>query len=148
MSRFRKSEKRVVPIFNTASLPDLIFTLLFFFMITSNIKPPSVKVKMELPVASQTENIENEKTNLNLYIITEIKSPHQEEETAAILVDDNKIEIPELSDFIQKKYRGKVPQDVVVTLKADKHTPMGLVIDIKKILQKEGIQKIQYATKQ
>jgi len=35
-----------------------------------------------------------------------------------------------------------------VTLKADKHTPMGLVIDIKKILQKEGIQKIQYATKQ
>ena len=35
MGKFNKTGKREMPELNTSSLPDLIFTMLFFFMIVS-----------------------------------------------------------------------------------------------------------------
>lgn len=146
MSRFRKSEKREIPSLNTSSLPDLIFTLLFFFMISTNLKDAAVKIKMELPIASQTEDMKDESTNLNIYIGTGVEN-QDEEKIPLIFIDNSKIGLQEFPEFIQKKYTEKVRKDVIVTLKADKLTPMGMIIDIKKMLQNEGIHKIQYVAK-
>ena len=44
MSLFNK-KKRDIPNLNTAALPDLIFTVLFFFMIVTQLRDTEVKVR-------------------------------------------------------------------------------------------------------
>ena len=48
MINFRKRQ-HFVPNLNTASLPDLIFTVLFFFMIVTHMRKVAPKVKYRVP---------------------------------------------------------------------------------------------------
>ena len=43
MGKFNKTGKREMPALNTSSLPDLIFTLLFFFMIVTTMREVTLK---------------------------------------------------------------------------------------------------------
>ena len=49
MGKFNKTGKREMPALNTSSLPDLIFTLLFFFMIVTTMREVTLKVQFTLP---------------------------------------------------------------------------------------------------
>lgn len=141
MSRFRKIEKRSVPTLNTSSLPDLIFTILFFFMLTTNLKDKPANVKFELPVATQIEEALEDGTLLNIYIGKSLVPQADNKTGPAILVNDSWINVNDLSSFIRKNYPQK---DIEVILRADQSTPMGMIIDIKKILQQENLKRIQY----
>ena len=48
MGKFNKTGKREMPALNTSSLPDLIFTLLFFFMIVTTMREVGTKTKLFL----------------------------------------------------------------------------------------------------
>ena len=52
MSMFKR-RKYEVPGLNTASLPDLIFTVLFFFMIVTHMQKVAVKVKYQVPQGTE-----------------------------------------------------------------------------------------------
>ena len=52
MGKFNKTGKREMPALNTSSLPDLIFTLLFFFMIVTTMREVTLKVQFTLPQLS------------------------------------------------------------------------------------------------
>jgi len=49
MSRFKDKGSKSVPAISTASLPDIIFMLLFFFMVTTVMRETDLKVKITLP---------------------------------------------------------------------------------------------------
>lgn len=145
MSRFRKTIGREVPTLNTASLPDLIFTLLFFFMISTNLKDNPPKVKFDLPHAEEIEKTMSVPYNITVFVgIPNGKTGFSENKDRIIQVNDQLIKPEELSEYMQRlgASKGEKP---VVTLKADKQTPMGIIDDIKKSLQEAGIQKIRYA---
>ncbi|MBP5712733.1 MAG: biopolymer transporter ExbD, partial [Prevotella sp.] len=57
MIKFRKHTRRSVPMLNTASLPDLIFTVLFFFMIVTHMRNESVKVEYEKPQGTELSRL-------------------------------------------------------------------------------------------
>jgi biopolymer transport protein ExbD len=63
MSRFRKSAPREVPALNTAALPDLIFTILFFFMLVTHMRTVPVMTSLEVPAVSELQQLK-EKTGL------------------------------------------------------------------------------------
>ena len=48
MGKFNKTGKREMPALNTSSLPDLIFTLLFFFMIVTTMREVTLKVEFKV----------------------------------------------------------------------------------------------------
>ena len=52
MGKFNKTGKREMPALNTSSLPDLIFTLLFFFMIVTTMREVTLKVEFKVPQAT------------------------------------------------------------------------------------------------
>lgn len=58
MGKFKRSERREVPPLNTSSLPDLIFTLLFFFMITTSMKEMPLMVDIDPPTATELTKLE------------------------------------------------------------------------------------------
>ena len=58
MSKFRKENKKGAPGINTSSLPDIVFMLLFFFMVATVMRQNTLKVKNELPYADQVEKLD------------------------------------------------------------------------------------------
>ncbi len=58
MGKFNKTGKREMPALNTSSLPDLIFTLLFFFMIVTTMREVTLKVEFKVPQATELEKLE------------------------------------------------------------------------------------------
>ncbi|MDR0798197.1 MAG: biopolymer transporter ExbD, partial [Dysgonamonadaceae bacterium] len=72
MSRFRTSRYREVPMLNTSSLPDLIFTILFFFMLVTHGQPFKQMAKVELPTAAELQKLEEK--SLVIYIVVSSKA--------------------------------------------------------------------------
>ena len=58
MSKFAKKKSGELPAVSTASLPDIVFMLLFFFMTVTVMKDSSLKVRNQLPVASEIKKLE------------------------------------------------------------------------------------------
>ena len=56
MGKFNKTGKREMPALNTSSLPDLIFTLLFFIVIVTTMREVTLKVQFTLPQGTELKN--------------------------------------------------------------------------------------------
>ena len=54
MSRFKEKSSGSMPAISTASLPDIVFMLLFFFMVTTVMREVDLLVKVSLPEATET----------------------------------------------------------------------------------------------
>lgn len=68
MGKFNKSGKREMPELNTSSLPDLIFTMLFFFMIVTTMREVTLKVQFKVPAATELEKLEQKSLVSFIYI--------------------------------------------------------------------------------
>ena len=55
MAKIRREGKKEVPAISTASLPDIIFMLLFFFMATTSMKEVTYKVDIHAPEATELQ---------------------------------------------------------------------------------------------
>ena len=58
MAGFKKKASREIPEMNTSSLPDLIFTILFFFMMVTTMREVTLKVKFTTPAGTELEKLE------------------------------------------------------------------------------------------
>lgn len=149
MATIRKKGKKSVPAVSTASLPDIIFMLLFFFMVATSMKEVTYKVDMKYPEATELKKLE--KKSLVRYIY--VGNPKKEfvgsygSETR-IQLDDQFRDVSDLAQFITSEREGMNANDqdgLVVSIKADKETRMGLVTDIKQALRSAYALKISYA---
>ena len=68
MGKFNKTGKREMPALNTSSLPDLIFTLLFFFMIVTTMREVTLKVEFKVPQATELEKLEKKSLVTFIYV--------------------------------------------------------------------------------
>lgn len=146
MSRFRKSDRHHVSSINTASLPDLIFTLLFFFMIVTNMRDEEPKMKLILPNATEISKLE--KKNLILLIQVGMQdNTSTDNDRTFIQINQEFITLPEIARFIEQKRIALNPSDrnnLIAALKIDKNVKMGIITDIKQELRKSGILTITY----
>ena len=58
MGKFKKGGKKEVPQVSTSSLPDIVYMLIFFFMITTSMRDVELKVKTALPKATEIAKLE------------------------------------------------------------------------------------------
>lgn len=68
MGKFNKTGKRGMPALNTSSLPDLIFTLLFFFMIVTTMREVTLKVEFKVPQGTELEKLEKKSLVTFIYV--------------------------------------------------------------------------------
>ncbi|MBC3846069.1 biopolymer transporter ExbD [Winogradskyella echinorum] len=146
MSKFKKGGKGELPAISTASLPDIVFMLLFFFMVATVMRDSSLMIENQLPSADQVEKLKKDRT-IFIYAgkpSSQFKQfgeePRIQFNDAFIGVDDVKPSIlqgiADLNEELQSK--------VVVGLKVDKNTNAGLVSDIKQELRKANALKVMY----
>ncbi|PKG50015.1 MULTISPECIES: ExbD/TolR family protein [Olleya] len=150
MSKFKKEGSKELPAISTASLPDIVFMLLFFFMVATVMRDSSLKIKNNLPSAAETEKLGQK--NLIMFIYAGKPSDQYKSmgEEPKIQLNDKFADINEIASFVAaeraSKRESEIPQ-LIAALKVDKETNMGLVSDIEQQLRKVGQLKINYTTK-
>ena len=152
MAKIRKQEKKSVPAVSTASLPDIIFMLLFFFMVSTSIKEVTYKVNIRVPEATELQKLE--KKSLVRYIYVGEPRPEFQKQyvkETRIQLDDSFAELNEIEMFIENERNAMKENEqglLTVSIKADKETKMGIITDIKQALRRAQALKINYAAVQ
>lgn len=139
-----------MPELNTSSLPDLIFTILFFFMIVTTMREVTLKVKMTIPSGTELEKLEKKSAVSHIYVgppTDQLRA--QMGSGTRIQLNDRYAEPREVMDFVAQERQGMMNQaEQVISIKADKRTQMGIITDIKEVLRKSWALRINYtATK-
>ena len=149
MGKFNKTGKRGMPELNTSSLPDLIFTMLFFFMIVTTMREVTLKVQFQVPQGTELEKLE--KKSLVSFIYIGKPLPEFQKKMGAesrIQLNDSYAEVGEVQDFIFQERASMNEVDaakMTVSLKVDQKTKMGIVTDVKNALRKSYALKINYS---
>ncbi|MBD3637753.1 MAG: biopolymer transporter ExbD [Crocinitomicaceae bacterium] len=145
MSKFAKNKKRDIPGVNTSALPDIIFMLLFFFMVATTMKEVDMQVEIKKPVADQAEEIED-KDNVD-FIYIGFPKDASKGSVPRIQLDDELIsDVNRIPMWKQAKAReGKTPFDIVTSLKVHKNVGMRIVSEVKESLREIDAIKINYS---
>jgi len=152
MSKFRKDEGKELPPISTASLPDIVFMLLFFFMVSTTMREVTVKVRMQLPEATELSKLE--KKSLVSYIYIGEPLPMYQKtfgKAPRIQLNDQFATTGDVQDYIiaEREVRDEAEQPFMVTsLKIDENTTMGIVNDVKQELRKSAALNINYSSRQ
>ena len=149
MGKFNKTGKRGMPALNTSSLPDLIFTLLFFFMIVTTMREVTLKVEFKIPQATELEKLEKKSLVTFIYVgkpTADLRKKMGSE--SRIQLNDKFADVAEIQDYITQERTSMKEEDqpfMTVSLKIDKETKMGIVTDIKQALRQAYALKINYS---
>jgi biopolymer transport protein ExbD len=167
---FHDRRRHGVPSLNVASMPDLIFTVLFFFMIVTHMRSDEVKVRLEVPAGSEVKKLTGHPAIVNIYIgrqgdretrsqesgVRRQESGVRRLESGVRRLDNTWLvqlngdivspkEIPARINAIRSKLSPENAERLTVSFRADRHAPMGLVSDVKQALQQAYALKINYS---
>ena len=147
MAGFKKKESREMPEMNTSSLPDLIFTILFFFMIVTTMREVTLQVKLTVPQGTELEKLEKKSAVSYIYVGPPTDALRaQMGSSTRIQLNDRYAEPREVMDFVAQERQGMTNQaDQVISIKADSKTQMGIITDIKEVLRKSWALRINYS---
>jgi biopolymer transport protein ExbD len=147
MSRFKKEKKRSSPALSTASLPDIVFMLLFFFMVATVMRETEMQVDVKQPEANEVIKLENRKLVAHVYIGTPVKAGLGKE--PRIQLDDQLVndatKVRQWLDIKKGKLSPVEAEQLVVSLKVDAKTKMGIVNRVKYELRDNLQFRINYS---
>jgi biopolymer transport protein ExbD len=125
---------RPAPAIPTASLPDILFMLLIFFMVVTVIKEFR-GLPIMTPAARSTEKLESKRNVAYLWA----------DKIERISVDDKIISLDDVESVMADKFAEN--RRIIVSMKIDKDVPMGLVNDIQEKLRDAYTLRVSYATR-
>ncbi len=151
MAVIGKKKERSTPAISTASLPDIIFILLFFFMVSTTIKEVDYKVIIRLPEATQVKKLENKSLVSYIYIGPPQKALQERYGTKPVIqLNDQIASLSQIPQYVELERAQRPQADVpkmTFSLKVDKETDMGIVTDVKQELRKVQALKINYSAR-
>ncbi len=149
MSKFKKKTGNELPPISTASLPDIVFMLLFFFMVATVMRETDLLVEQNLPKADQVEKLKKDRS---VFIFAGKPSDQYKDkygDEGRIQIGDKYTEVSNIGLALTEargKLNPELQSSVVVALKVDDDTNTGLVTDIKEKLRELNMVKIIYIT--
>ena len=141
----KKKGEREVPAMSTTSLPDVVYIILFFFMLSTSMRDQELLVTYKLPEATEVQKLE--KKNLVSYIHIGYPSLNMQAKYGTaprIQLNDSYKTTKDILDFVAAERESH--NDMTVCLKADKNTKMGVVADVKQELRRANALKLSYAS--
>ncbi|GGI55979.1 ExbD/TolR family protein [Winogradskyella haliclonae] len=148
MSKFKKKKGGELPAISTASLPDIVFMLLFFFMVATVMRDNSTMVENTLPVADQIEKLKKDRT-MFIYAGKPSSQYSNLGTEGRIQINDSFVNLDAVQPAVFE-YIATLPEElkdrVVIALKVDENTNAGIVSDVKQELREANALKIMYIT--
>ncbi len=130
----------------TAALPDIIFMLLFFFMVTTVLRETEIKVEQRIPRAEQLIKLERKDLVAHIYVGAPKSEIWGTEEL--VQATDAFVDLDQIAQWVnEEKYKLSESErdQLTVSMKVDKETEMGIIVDIQTELRKANARKIMYA---
>jgi biopolymer transport protein ExbD len=152
MAKIRKDTQKEPPAISTASLPDIIFMLLFFFMVSTTMRDMDYKVSFIPPEATEIQKLEK-KTRTRYIFVGEPTDAYRAKygQESRIQLDDAFAEVKDIESYIINERQSMSEEDqpfMTVSIKASRETKMGIITDIKQALRRAYALKISYAATQ
>lgn len=144
MNIYRRASHQV-PGLNTAALPDLIFTVLFFFMIVTHMRKVELKVKYQVPAGTELSRLTKKSTVTYIYIG---RGEGGSDAKMRVQLNDKLSEVSDIVDYIVEERKRMSPEDMgkmTVSIKADRQADMGLITDVKQALRQANALRINYS---
>jgi biopolymer transport protein ExbD len=133
MSKFKK-KKKGMPAVNTASLPDIVFMLLFFFMVTTTMRETDLRIEApSLPSATEIKKLEHKSLVSTIYI-GKAKDAKYGTGYNRIQLNDKIASPEEIPSFIFKERESISEEEIpymTTSIKADKQSSVGTLTDIR-----------------
>lgn len=156
MSKFVKKKGQGSPKINTASLPDIVFMLLFFFMVATTMRETEVQVRVRVPEASEVKKLEKKSLVSYIYIgrpVAHVARMYGTEPLIQLndkLVSEEGIPYESIQDYVLFE-REKLPEAdknrMTMSLRIDENIPMGKVDDVKQALRRAKALIINYSAR-
>ncbi len=148
MSKFKKKKSGELPPVSTASLPDIVFMLLFFFMVATVMREDELMIQNRLPQANQVEKLEDKSKLVSIYIGQPSSTYQKTFGTSEVVQLGDKISsVKDVRTFIDTK-RNAMPENIqdemVVSLKVDSDSKVGILTDVKQELRDAMALKVNY----
>ncbi len=148
--KFSRKKSKDAPGISTSSLPDIIFILLFFFMVSTVLREEKPLVRVELPKATELTKLQKRNWVSHIYI-----GPPQNQAkygtAPRIQLNDAYGKVGDIYQFV-KTERSKKDEQIrpflTFSLEVDQNVKMGIVTDVKQELRKAKQFKINYAARQ
>ena len=144
---FRRCEHKV-PNLNTSSLPDLIFTVLFFFMIVTHMRDVELKVRYVVPQGTELQKMTPKSAVTHIYIG---RVPGLPTDSFCIQLNNRLATVTDIREFVETeraRMSGEDQARMLVSIKADRDVPYGMIAEVKKALQQSFALKISYSANQ
>jgi len=144
---FRKKPIREKLNISTAALPDIVFMLLFFFMVTTVLREDTLKVEVEIPAAFKVDILKDQSLTATIYVGTPVASGIQGDEER-IQIDDQIVNLNQVGQHIlakRQKLHPRLRSKFKTIIKADKNMKMRLITLIKEELKLVNVRNIHYA---
>lgn len=147
MAKFKKARKNMEQI-NTSALPDIIFMLLFFFMVTTVLREQDILVEQKIPQSSQLQKLQN-KTLISYVFIGKPKNTGLYGSEPRVQANDVLISTPEIVQWVNQE-RDKLAEadrgSITISMKVDKDVKMGPISDVQTELRNADARKVLYAS--
>jgi biopolymer transport protein ExbD len=151
MAQIRKKGSKTLPPISTASLPDIIFILLFFFMVVTVMRETELKVKNRLPQATELTKLERKSLVRFVYMgAPTLKYQDRLGTAPRIQLNDQFAKVEDIGGFIENE-RNTIEENLksamTIALRIDQEVKMGIVSDVKTELRKANALKINYSSR-
>ena len=145
MAVMKKKGEREVPAMSTTSLPDVVYIILFFFMLSTSMRDQELMVTYKLPEATEVQKLEKKNMVSYIHIGTPALNMQAKYGTAPrIQLNDSYKTTKDILDFVAAERESH--NEMTVCLKADENTKMGVVADVKQELRRANALKLSYAS--
>ncbi|MBC8216653.1 MAG: biopolymer transporter ExbD [Candidatus Marinimicrobia bacterium] len=118
----------------TASMPDIIFMLLIFFMVTTVLREYS-GLPIELPKAKRIEKLKSKRHTAQIWVSKE----------GLISIEDKLFAVQDVKHIMYER-RSADPQ-ITISLKADESARMEIISGVHNELREADALKLNYSTK-
>ena len=151
MAKFRKRGRVDAPGISTSSMSDIVFMLLFFFMVTTQLRETENLVQVNTPEASEVVKLARKDLNSYINIGPPIRNLQAQYGTEPrIQLNDAFRTTSDIRDFIAAERESRSEADrqfMTVTIRADETVRMGIITDVKQELRRCSALNIMYSAK-
>ncbi|MFC2109354.1 ExbD/TolR family protein [Bacteroidota bacterium] len=149
MSKFNK-KKKGLPAVNTAALPDIVFMLLFFFMVTTTMRETDLVIKApQLPNATEVKKLEHKSLVSTIYV-GKAKDQAKFGSGDKIQLNDKLATVNDVANFIYSEQEKHNPEEIpymTTSIKSDIKASVGTIHDIRLELRDINSLKVSYSTR-
>ena len=153
MAVMGKKKKKTLGAISTASLPDIVFMILFFFMVSTTMREVELLIELkgsDLPTATEIKKLEKKSLVSYIYVGKPLQQKTYGTEPK-IQLNSSFAELSDIYEYILAERAERDEAEVpfmTTSLKVHKDTKMGIITDIKQELRKASALKINYSARQ